>query len=322
MKAESLHIARFLALMGILFVSLHYAFPPLETSAFRLWAFTFLDGRAAALLVMLLGIQFGMSAVTMPVALKQGALLFVVGILLMAIYPAALLALIGLSLIVGAAARHYLPKYLPWVSLAIVLIWPLMALIVDFRAGWSLSGYGDLWSPAGFLRNTLFNGWYPVIPWAAFFTFGMWLSTLDLPAKSTPRRLAVGGLFGAMIFKALSGIASSDKVGLSEAAGLSPLPANPIFVGFTLAACLSALGVILWIAPKLGPLANLLAVPGEMPFTLYVLMVVIVAFLPGILPFGPGILTVQIGATLLLFAHIWTRFMPAGPLEGLLAKLR
>ena len=314
MNLQALNVAQFLALLAILFVSLHYVTPV----AGDLSMFKFLDGRADAFLVMLLGLQFGASA-----NLKQGGLLIAIGFVLIALDPTGMLLMIGLSLSIGALALRFLPRQLHWFSLAIILIWPLIALGVDHQNGWALTGYADLWTPIGFLRNTLFNGWHPLIPWAAFFTFGMWLATVKF-SEATPRRLAVGGFFLALIFKALSGIAAKDEWGIADMVSLTALPPNPFFVGYTLAVCLSALGIILWLTPRIGAVADLLAVPGKMPFTLYTLIALMLAifarFAP--IPFSAGILTIQIGATLLLFAHIWVRFMPAGPLETLLAKLR
>ena len=49
-------------------------------------------------------------------------------------------------------------------------------------AGWNFEplAYADFWSPSGFIRNLFYNGFHPVIPWAAFMLFGLWYGRQNL----------------------------------------------------------------------------------------------------------------------------------------------
>lgn len=64
---------------------------------------------------------------------------------------------------------------------ACVVLFHVLLAIVPYDAGWNLetSEYLDFWTVGGFLRNTLYNGWNSILPWAAFFFLGMWLGRCD-----------------------------------------------------------------------------------------------------------------------------------------------
>ena len=53
--------------------------------------------------------------------------------------------------------------------------------MLDFDRGWNWAtlSYRDFWTIEGFLRHSLFNGWHPVFPWAAFLLWGMWLGASE-----------------------------------------------------------------------------------------------------------------------------------------------
>ncbi len=327
MTMQALNVARFIALIGMLYGMLAIIRPSGYLPFYTEWLSNFGNGPAQAMFLILLGLQFGLGRLRARPSLMQAMILAVIGLILMLLFPASILFTLGLALAFAVLVREKAAPYTLWIAIVIVLGWVLIAVYVDHRAGWDMNGNYIFSSPSGVLRSVLFNGFYPIIPWASFLLIGMWLATRNLTSSALPRRLFVGGVLGALLVKALSGMAATPKLGLGELVALTPLPPNPFFVTYATAFAFALIGAILWVTPRFGTAAAFLSVPGEMPFTLYILMtglVIIIGAMSDLLPpaLGPGMLTIQISAALLLFAHIWIRIMPAGPLEGLLAKFR
>ncbi|WP_233558133.1 DUF418 domain-containing protein [Alginatibacterium sediminis] len=82
----------------------------------------------------------------------------------------------------AAAVFNLKPRQLLFITVLLSLLFPLLLLVFDYEKNWdwdSLS-YQNFWSLDGMIRHVLFNGFHPVIPWAAFLVFGMWLGRLDL----------------------------------------------------------------------------------------------------------------------------------------------
>ncbi len=318
MQIEALNIARFVALLGMLFLALGYltgfANQPIALNMFLL-----LNGRAPALLLLVIGIQVGLGNPPFRSLLLQGLVIMAVGIALSALFPPTVLVVLGQSMIVAALVRRYAATHLRWIILVIIVL-PYALWQIGYSTGYSWAG-----DVGGMDRYLLFFGWYILFPWSAFFLIGLWAARFDLSDARLPRRLAILGFLAALALKAVNGMLSSISQEVAWAVALSPNPPNILFILFTLACVTSALGIIMLITPRLGSLAQVLAVPGEMVLSLLVLMalsVIAVAIMGQGWGLSAAILTLQIGASLLLLAHLWRRVMPAGPFEGLLAKIR
>ena len=202
-------LARALAIFGMVFVNFRLVMAATaETPLGNMFA-TMFDGRAAALFVILAGVGVslmaqqarandGLRSVRITL-LKRSALLLIVGMLFTPIWPPDILHFYGVYLFVAAwllAASNRTLLALTIVSIAVAIG---LLLTLDYAAGWknfeSLD-YTDFWTPTGFIRNTLFNGFHPFFPWIGYVFFGMWLGRQPLERASTCWRFVV--LFSAI----------------------------------------------------------------------------------------------------------------------------
>ena len=157
-----------------------------------------LEGRAAALFVVLAGIGIGLSRIPVGLLLRRAVFLFVIGLINMAVFDADILHFYALYFVVGAAFLTASRQRVWQGALGIVILAVLANLILDYERGWNWNTltYTDLWTLPGFPRNALFNGWHPVFPWAAFLLIGMAIGRSELHTPCIQHRLIMWG-FGA-----------------------------------------------------------------------------------------------------------------------------
>jgi uncharacterized membrane protein YeiB len=196
---------------------------------------------------------------------------------------------------------------------------------MDYSLGWGpqTQVYEDFWTLRGFLRNSIYNGWHPVLPWAAFVLYGMWLGRFDLNARRLPARLMVfGGLAAALAL--LPAHFVQDEL-LHELLEATPIPAGPFFVIAATGSASAVIGAVLAITPTLQRigLAEWLAAPGRQALTLYVLHILLgMTTIQAMGWQGPAldprlVFRGSLAFCLLaaLYARVWARFAARGPLE-------
>ena len=109
---------------------------------------------------------------------------------------------------------------------------------MDYNAGWDWPTltYHGFWTPTGFVRNLIFNGFHPVIPWLAFLLLGMWLGCRDLMNPHVWRRLLLMGLVIAVASETASRVlvaVAIPELGAEDATavfGTAPMPPMPLYM--------------------------------------------------------------------------------------------
>lgn len=345
-RVEGFDLARALAFLGMVFVNFRVALATEEGSPrWLLWLDTRLDGRASATFVILAGVGVALLArrareagddaalaAVRRTLFRRAVFLFVVGLLYWSIWPADILHYYGVFLAVGALLLNASDRRLLRLAAALVVLFALLLVSgFDYSAGWDWQAlsYSGFWMPLGFVRNLLYNGFHPVIPWLAFLLLGMWLGRRDLRQPDVWKRLLVVGFTTAVAAEGVSrllvrvatpGLGSEDATAVF---GTAPMPPMPLYM---LAASGTSVVVILfcvraaercagarWLAP--------LVATGQLALTLYVAHVVIglaplealgherrsVAFT---VVWGAGFC---VGAV--VFSYLWRRRFARGPLE-------
>jgi len=353
-RIEGLDLARALAFLGMVLVNFRVAIATEGGGPGWLTRLvTRLDGRALATFVILAGVGIslmarrartagdpGELAAVRRVLLRRAAFLFVIGLLYWPIWPADILHYYGVYLAVGASLLDAPDHRLVTLASALVVAFALLLLLgPDYDAGWDWGSltYRDFWTPRGFVRNLLYNGFHPVIPWLAFLLLGMWLGRRDLGRPTTRRRLLVAGVAGATVAETLAWLLvrrATPELGAEDALavfGTTPMPPMPLYM---IAASGTAVTVIVLsvlaaersaAAPWLAPLVA----TGQLALTLYVGHVVVglapleaSGLLEGRRSVGPSVAwgaAFCVGAV--LFAHLWRRRHPRGPLEWLMRRI-
>ncbi|AFH59843.1 DUF418 domain-containing protein [Paenibacillus caseinilyticus] len=351
-RLTGLDLARSLAVFGMILVNYKIAMgaeaggPPWLAAAAGL-----LEGRSSAVFVMLAGI--GLSLMTRrarqgeagelrrsrTVIRKRALYLLLLGIgLLLAGWSADILHYYALYLFLGSfLIRAPSGALLVWTAGLLVCAQGQL-LLLDYRTGWdpAFHQYLDFWTPEGFLRNLWFNGYHPMLPWFAFFVFGMWLGRLSLRDEAVRRRgllvsLGVGFLSEATAFAARSAsIPYLDEEGAAYLFGTKPMPPGLFYMLSAGGTAAAVILLCLYAADRLqeSALAARLIPAGQMALTHYVLHVIaglgllelLGALENGSLPFALLYGTGYYAAALLLSGR-WLNRFGRGPFESLMRRL-
>lgn len=330
-RLHGLDAARFLAFCGMVLVNFRIA---AEVAPGTDWASLLIDsleGRAAALFVVLAGIGVTLGRPTTGLMAKRAAFLFVVGIANMVIFDADILHFYALYFLVAIPFLSSSPRALWFGAVGLVVSALLLHSVLDYDTGWDWDAmdYTELWTLPGFLRNALFNGWHPVLPWAAFLLIGMAIGRSDLGLHCTQHRLILWGL-SAALFALVPQFMTTDPE-LQAILGTESIPPGPFYImAGTGTACVT-IGLTLKFIPLLDRLrlSPLLTAPGKQTLTLYVAHILIgmgileeMGLLDGTLT-APQITAYGLAfvATTSIFALLWFRLFRRGPLEAIMRKL-
>lgn len=210
-------LARAYAIFGMFIVNFNFSFgavmAPTDPIGHFLNVFT---GNSTAIFIICAGI--GVSLMTNRASyspeeqaglkakiLRRSWFLFALGLLLYNWWSGDILHFYGGYMHV-AAFLLFVPKrvYL-WGNLAAVAVFHLLLLLIPINTGWDFTTfkYVDFWTPLGFLRNTLYNGWNSLFPWLAYFLVGMWLGRLDWQQPLVKRKVFLVGL---LVFVLVQGL--------------------------------------------------------------------------------------------------------------------
>jgi uncharacterized membrane protein YeiB len=309
-RIEGYDFARALAILGMIVVHfcLVMSFDRKEP-AFLWWIVKALDGRPAALFLILAGIGISLRAASArtkadaaergggsgdPLAAVRrtlclrGLVLLAAGFVNLLIWRGDILRVYGISLFVaallcGAADRRLLAS----AGLFIVAFLVLFAVSdYDVEWDWATYSYRGLWTLRGGLRNLFYNGFRSVFPWTGLLLFGMWLGRRNLDDPAVRKRFFLRALAAAAVAESAStllvryldshpsGLGHDVNVALFGTESIPPLPL------FLLAAGSSAVAVIaasLPVAERFGSAFPVRAVVacGQMAFTWYVLHIVV-----------------------------------------------
>ncbi|MEO1713217.1 MAG: heparan-alpha-glucosaminide N-acetyltransferase domain-containing protein, partial [Bacteroidota bacterium] len=245
-------VARALAVIGMIIVNFKVVFG--ETGDHWIKPFAnFFSGKAAATFVVLAGVGLALmtnSAVKNQDAeklrkgrigiLKRALFLFVIGLSYAAIWPADILHFYGIYMLLTLFFINRSSRQILLGTGALVLLFPLLYLFFDYEQGWifELWHYTDFWTLEGFFRNLFFNGFHPVIPWAAFMLFGLWYGRQNLYDATFLRKSLIISTLVFLGIQALSITISPPVPGgafgegdfLSLLCSTDPMPPLPLYM--------------------------------------------------------------------------------------------
>ena len=300
------------------------------------------QGRAAATFVVLAGLGFGLQATRMgpdrfrPLALRRAVFLLLAGLLNMLIFPADIIHYYGAYFLL-ALPLAWARGWVLWVCMLLLgLGFVFLVLVLNYDAGWDWKNlhYEGLWTPVGFVRNLLFNGWHPVVPWFSFFLFGLWLSraslsrrAVQLTALTLGSATLVGITWASSYLTELVITIDAEAVHL---VGVEPVPPGPLYLIAGVGAASAAIGACLLLAPVLNKIGILrwLTRPGRQTLTFYIAHIFIGMGLMeglGLLGTGDSQMALRWSAgfvvATVLIANLWSLRFAHGPLEWLMRKL-
>lgn len=331
MRLDGLDIARFLAFFGMVLVNFRIAAEVTGVGDLPSTIIDLLEGRAAALFVVLAGIGLGLSRAGMALLSRRAVFLIVLGMINVTIFEADILHYYGtyflcvLPLLVASARTL-------WASaIAITLIAYGGLIFGNYDAGWDWDAlvYADFWTVTGYLRHTFYNGWHPVLPWLSFLMIGMALSRLDLGSPAIRLRIA---LYGALACIAgLIPAALTADPDLTDLLSTAPIPPTPFYILSATGSACVVIAACLWAGPALmrSRLSRTLSLAGRQSLTLYLAHILIgmgtmeaMGLLNGSLSNGAILfISLTFCAACLIYAHLWQHVAKRGPLEALMRRV-
>ena len=348
-------LARALALFGMVIVNFKVAMSAETGHLFLMNFATLLEGRASALFVMLAGV--GITFLTAKAinsadntlvlktrisVIKRGLLLVVIGLLFTPIWEADILHFYGFYFLFAAAIFMFREKSLLWITMIIVMIFPVLMLLFNFEQNWDWETltYNNFWSVDGMIRHIFFNGFHPVFPWAAFLTFGMWLGRQDLSVKLVRKKLFVGALMTLVITECSfyylrnmlndaggSAMTSEEIIFLFSTSIIPPLPQYIVSAGSSAVLVLIA---CLYLSERFSEtkITQYLYQTGQLSLTLYIAHIIVgMGFLESIGRLENQSIDFSLLSALIFcasgvaFSVVWLKFFDVGPLEWVFRKV-
>jgi len=352
-RIEAYDVARAFAILGMIIVNFKIVMDSNEAGSDTLIFLTsLLEGRAAALFVVLAGVSLSLLsrralASSDPVfrrstqkgILKRSVFLLVFGLILVPIWPADILHFYSLYLAFGAVMLFVSDRRLLLAAVGIICIFPVLFILFDYSIGWDWDTLTmtDFWTVNGITRHLFFNGFHPFFPWAGFLMIGMWLGRQSVQEAQFRRRLLSISLVTLVIAEVSSAVLvtqATPSMGIELAESFFGRAVIPPTIFYMLSASSSALIFILLLVElnQFRPNQSwwkILTKTGQFALTLYVAHIVI----------GMGIMEIfgwiDSGQTLaftlvysfafygvcIIFAVLWRRRFLRGPFEALMRRI-
>lgn len=331
MRLHGLDIARFFAFCGMVLVNFRIAAEVTPGTDFASILTNGLEGRAAALFVILAGIGLTLTRTPKRVIAARAAVLFALGLANLMIFEADILHYYALYFLVALPFLALPSRIFLWAALAAAMIGMAGIVLLDYEVNWNWETlvYSNFWTPEGFLRHAFLNGWHPVFPWVSFVFLGMWVGRQDLGQKLVQNRLIFWGLAAALL-ATLPGPLTSDPE-LRELFGTTSIPPGPFYLIAASGSACVVIGVMLRLSKLLDRLglAEWLAAPGRMALSLYVAHILLgmgtleaMGQLDGSLT-PEAIFGFSLGfcALAMVLSWVWNLLAARGPLEALLRRI-
>ncbi|CAM2070720.1 DUF1624 domain-containing protein [Sulfidibacter corallicola] len=355
-RIEGYDVARALAVLGMILVNYKVVLVAQGSNA-CVWLTGFaslFEGRAAATFVILAGV--GMSLMTARARasreptdlgraritlLRRALFLFVGGMLYTPLWPADILHFYGLYMTLGVLLIRASSATLFAAITALSLSFAILLFPLDYFGDWDWTTltYQNFWTAKGLFKHLFFNGFHPVIPWAAFLLYGIWLGRQDLLDAALRRRIMLVGALVAVVVEGGSlvlvrtfgkGLSGVELELVQALLGTEIIPPMPFYL---LAASGTATVVIclsVWLGERF-PQAlwkRALVHTGQLALTLYVAHVVIgMGAQEELGLIGQGTIfdafwwTLGFFAVAVVASHLWRLRFKRGPVEALMRKI-
>ncbi len=316
-------------------------------------------GRAAALFVVVAGAGISLMASRAKekeagfaafrlILCKRALFLVVLGYGWVELWPADILHFYGFYFLFAVVFVSLPGRWLWVLTGSSVAGFTMLYLVVGFWDDWNLETleYRNFWEPWQLVKNLVFNGWHPLLPWLGFLFAGMWLGRQDLVNRRTSRRVLVTSalvaacgyllawfLTGALAKKPSHGRLDEFVMALHQLAKAESFPPAPLYVlsAGGVAFSVVALCFLVCRSVRAKKILHPLACTGRMALTLYIAHVFISFFIVGDQleegKLGSMELTesavwiVAVWVVSILVATGWFRFFRRGPLESVMRFL-
>ncbi len=347
--------ARAYAIFGMFIVNFNFCFGNVSQTEEPIGRFLNLfTGNSTSIFIILAGM--GISLMTnrshysdeektkyKSIVLKRSWFLLFAGLLLFNWWSADILHFYGGYMHLAAFILFVPKKYYLWIASFVIIIYHILLWFIPVETSWDFMTfkYADFWTPIGFLRNTLYNGWNSIFPWFSFFAVGMWLGKLDWHNKQIRKNVFI---IGFLLFTSIQLIRFWAKNPFIDDFTHRYILSEyfPPFLPFLLVTAGFALMVIaicMYIGEKFSEskLLTILANTGRMTLSHYVIHITIgmlileqltnktyTGFLEDETPTLPIYIlfySISFFVASVIFSWLWNKKFKNGPLEMLMRKI-
>ncbi len=340
-RISGLDLARFFAFIGMALVNFNMVMAYTGAPS-PIWMSIF-EGKAAATFVTLAGLGLGLAARKywgqefVITILKRALFLMVIGFLNVTMFTADIIHYYAFYFLIAIWLAPLRTSTLLAITGGLILAFPALFALIEYNQNWDweLLEYIDLWQPQNFLMNLFYNGWHPIIPWLGFFTFGMFLSKLELGQPKTAQKLTAIGTLGLIALPFVSQLAmplASNFAGASDfnLLSTSPIPPGPIYMLTGISAAMFLIGLCLLLpkAFRQTKLAKALSATGTHTLTHYFAHIFIgmgiieeFGWLGTASPEMVLVFTVSYVLVAVMFSYLWANRFKRGPLETVMRRV-
>lgn len=336
-RLVGLDVARAIAILGMIIVNFRGKVKPdVESFTHAAWMLDRMEGKWAAVFVVLAGVGIGLQAAKASTALARATL------------RRSLLTRAVILLAIGIVHQHWwtwdiLAFYGVYIAASVVflrapssVLWGAIAAM-SVASGWQWMHFErpdlNFWTLEGALGKLFFWGNHPAVPWFSLLLFGLLLARLDLRSTVVRHRLFVAAFVVLCVAEALNLRVRDGGPGVLDPSILDmfrtwPRPTRPGFVVSGIAFATIAILVALALTESRAESRFVVALSaaGQLALTLYIVHVPAVLLpqahgwmpttLPGVIAYASAFYGVSVAGALW-----WRRRFDRGPLEGLLAAV-
>lgn len=343
--------ARTLAIIGMIIVNFKIVLGDGKPLWLKDWL-SFFDGKAAATFVILAGVGLSLMASKHQTQdarkqfritiYKRALFLWILGLIFYVFWPADILHYYGIYLFIAASVIFASSRLI--LGLAIVLILGYLILIGSFpyEQSWNFEtyDYADFWTWNGFIRHLIYNGFHPVIPWASFILYGVWLGRQDLRDEFFVRKaFRLSGMVFLMLqvcswlmLGLYSDLPSEDYESIRLMFELTPMPPLPFYMlgGMAIGTFIITGSILLsdrYISKKW---VHVIANTGRLALSIYILHVFLGMYIVFIIKWeeSTGLLSLSaafiyslvFGLLAILASNWYLKRKSVGPFEWLMRK--
>ncbi len=355
---EALDLARFFALVGMIIVNFKLEVLAYSGSKFLVDLTEHLDGKSAALFVVLAGMgislmgRAGDHKQKQLILIKRGLFLFCFGFINCFIYNGDILHVYGVFLIIAALMLNKEGYIYIFLAIILTILYVPIFTVYDYDTAWNWQNfnYVDFFTLKGFLRNLFYNGFFPVIPWLGFLFVGMWLGGQDLSKKKLHYFLIISGVtLMAIAFTSSHFILSyminllpesvnlinsqvkTDTISLMhDLFGTDSIPPLPIYILIGTGFAFLSIGIAFCLEAfeKLRTILRPLEITGRQTLSLYVAHIIFV-IVPlkyfEILDHDRIEISLMVSFTFviiaIIYANLWAKKYKRGPVEMLMRRI-
>lgn len=281
-------LARAYAIFGMFIVNFNFCFGSFQDNSSAGKFLNLFVGNSTAIFILLAGMGLSLMAGRQEnksversnlksIVLKRSWFLVALGLLLYNWWPGDILHFYGGYMHIALFLLFIPKKYYLWTAVFVIIIFHLLLLIIPIETSWNFETfkYGDFWTPIGFLRNTLYNGWNSIFPWLSYFLVGMYLGKLNWQNTTTRKKTFLAGLSIFLLFQGIRYLAKQNLFNefWTNYINSEYFPAYSPFIMITIGFALMIISGCMFIADIFpsNKIINALVKTGQMTLSFYVI---------------------------------------------------